>query len=42
MAVGASLSWWLSPTHLVPAVVGTFMALIAVWLWLRPEPPVWR
>jgi hypothetical protein len=26
----------------VPAVVSGVMAAVAIWLWLRPEPPVWR
>ena len=42
MVGGAALLWWMSPARLVPAVVSACMAAIAIWLWLRPEPPVWR
>ena len=43
MAIGACVIWWMSPGGpLVPATVSTLMACIAIWLWLRPEPPVWR
>ncbi len=42
MAAGAAVLWWMSPKPLVPVIVSTLMACVAIWLWLRPEPPVWR
>lgn len=42
MIVGGALLWWISSEPLVPAAVSSVMAVVAIWLWLRPEPPVWR
>lgn len=43
MAAGAVVLWWLSPAPpWVPALVTAVMAAVAVWIWMRPEPPVWR
>ena len=42
MVAGAAVLWWMSPRPLIPAIVSAVMASVAIWLWLRPEPPVWR
>lgn len=42
MVLGAGVLWWVSRGPLMPTIVGTLMACVAIWLWLRPEPPVWR
>lgn len=43
MATGAVVLWWLSPAPpWVAAIVCAVMAGVAIWIWMRPEPPVWR
>ena len=42
MVIGAAVLWWMSPTPWIAASVSALMACVAIWLWLRPEPPVWR
>jgi uncharacterized protein len=42
MAIGAAVLWWVSPQPWVAAGVSAVMAGIGLWLWMRPEPPVWR
>lgn len=42
MAAGAAILWWTSPSVWVNAVACAVMATVAVWLWLRPEPPLPR
>ena len=43
MAGGATVLWWLSPAPpWVAATVTAVMAAVTVWIWMRPEPPVWR
>lgn len=42
MLGGSAVLWWMSAEPLVPSIASGVMAAVAIWLWLRPEPPVWR
>lgn len=37
MAISAGLLWWLAPAW-ATGLGGGIMAIIAIWLWRRPEP----
>lgn len=40
MAVCAAILWWVTPSPWGAAAGTACMAVVAAWLWRRPEPPI--